>query len=476
MALVVSRIQFNTSTGTTPFNVAHGLGVTPTACILWTTGRAGTTEGVGRQTMLRSVGMFVSTSSRAAVGSRSEDTPTLMVCDRAYRTDCCLVEVTNGGVAGLLDVTALDSTNIQFTPDAAFGTDLRVQGLVIAGTDNVFIGEAAIAAATGTQDFTSAGFTVTADEGFLLMAWATGDLAPPQSVIDSQMGVGCATAAGKQWVWTGGSNDGNGTSQTLAYCRSSEIFAHYDATVAALDALGAFNGFITNGFQLNITDAPPNVIRCPYLLVKGGRWHAGSLTTQTDTTTDITVSSLPATPLGGLFVSAGRAASTAGTASDNDEVSIGAVIDASTECASTCMDDDNAGTAAVGAGFSNDACYVNLDTASALEGEMHCTAVNGNGWTFRMTDADPAAAFVGFLAAMAASSGTTYDETVALAGGAELAIGFELESGLPDFAAEALLEFVEEVNPPALEGASGAALIPIATRSVLWDIFERRRR
>jgi hypothetical protein len=43
-----------------------------------------------------------------------------------------------------------------------------------------------------------------------------------------------------------------------------------------------------------------------------------------------------------------------------------------------------------------------MSTTSALEGRMDCRSVTGNGWTFRMDDADPAQAFVGFLAAMPA--------------------------------------------------------------------------
>ena len=421
MTLVLNRIQFNTGTGapTTTIDVAHGLGVTPTFLILWCMGQTGTTDVLGRKTMLRSFGIAVSTSSRATVGSRSEDTPTAMVTDRHYRTDACLVEVTNGGVAGLLDVNALDSTNIQFIIDATWGSDVRVMGFVGAGTDNTFIGEAALNTSVSTQDITAPGFTCTADQGFVFFM-ATGlDTAPPVSAIDSQLCIGCATdsAAGKQWVWAGGSNDGAANAQTLAYCKSGQIVTKYDSGVLAHDTAVSFNGFITNGFQLNITDAPPAALRVPYLIVKGGRWQCGNFLTQTDTTTDITVSSLPDTPLGGLLVSASRAESTAATPTDDDAISLGAVISDTVECCQAAMDDDAAGTAVVGAGFEGDACYLNLSNTVTLEGRMDCRSVTGTGWTFRMDDADTAQSFVGFLAGMAAAAAATGQPTIKRWGG-----------------------------------------------------------
>lgn len=484
MASAQSRFSFvvNTGAATTEFDVAHNLGSTPIAFQLFLVGRTEAVDTVGGANMVRGIGFGVSSSVRATTFAASQDGQPTMVCDRGHRNDAVLgVLDTAGAVAGLLDIVSIGSTNIRFVVDQQFATAYRVLGVAYGGSDLTnatilqFVNKTGT---TGTLDVTGLGFTCADDEAVAFLMSNRDTAASPAVAVDSTMMFGCATApaSGKSWVWCGSNDDGTTNAVAKSYCRADQVIGLINALHNSCVARAAFDAWITDGFRLNYSEVDSTAAHRTYaLVIKGGRWRAGSLQTQTDTTTDITVSSLPATPRGGLLMSHGLAASADDTLDADDTWSVGVVIGASDEAAQGSHDNDTAGTSQVSTALEFDACYVQVDS-DAITGIMHCTAVNGTGWTFRMADADPAQAFVGWVALMDASSGTTYDETVAEDAAAELAIGFELESGLPDFAAEALLEFVEEVNPPPLESMGGGSFIPIATRSVVWDIFDRRRR
>jgi len=119
----------------------------------------------------------------------------------------------------------------------------------------------------------------------------------------------------------------------------------------------------------------------------------GNSLTQTDTTTDITISGLAWKPAAGLVFSHCKAESSGTTLDRNDESSMGAFTTQNERIAHGVMDVDNLADSQVTTAIEHDAVYVNIDTSDAIEGKMDVKSVNSDGVTFIMDDADPAQAF-----------------------------------------------------------------------------------
>ena len=204
-------------------------------------------------------------------------------------------------------------------------------------------------------------------------------------------------------VWAGGANSGAGAAQAVSYCRSGECIARLDTTAVALDDRAEFSSFDANGFTINWL-ARSTAGRVFYVALKGVDVVVGSLLTQTDTSTPIAESGFGFAPAAAFFVSAARAESTADTPSNHDQVSIGAAVSASSRSAIATRDQDAALDMIVSSASEFDAVYANID-ASAVTGLMDISSFDADGFTGIMDDADPAQAFVWYVAFGPAAAG-----------------------------------------------------------------------
>jgi hypothetical protein len=98
-----------------------------------------------------------------------------------------------------------------------------------------------------------------------------------------------------------------------------------------------------------------------------------------------------------VLLSHNKAASAAGTPDADSKLSFGAFTSASAEQAISVHNADAISPSQVARGTEFDSSYLNISTSDTLDGAMHLTSVNSGGYTARMTDADPSAAFVAHL-------------------------------------------------------------------------------
>jgi hypothetical protein len=400
MALTSKVGSFNTGTGAAASTVVvNDVGFQPKIIFFWWNGRTDTVDASGRANHARGFGVATSTADRRFMTSLAQDTPTAMLTNATQGNAACIgVTTTGDAIDGLLDVSSFYAGGFTLVVDDQFAASYRVQYLALGGSDitDVTTGQLTGPAAgvTGNQDTTSLSF-----QPDFLLCFGTGQTTANNTVrADSRCSLGIATSA-SQGVWAGGSNDGAGTSQAMAYCKASEIWAQVAAAVTGLDDRAAFVSFLSNGFRLNWTEVTTGGAVVFFAAIKGGGIKAGSVLTQTDTTTPITASSFGFQPTGVLLFSACRAESTADTMTDDDELSMGAFTSTSARVAMSMADDDAAGTAVVSTGLSHDQCYQNLVAADGtVDGEMDVSSVDAGGFTLIMDNADPAQSFVMYAA------------------------------------------------------------------------------
>lgn len=398
MPLVAKQGSFLTGTGAVASTVVvGGVGFTPTALILWWSGRTEAVDTVSSQTHKRGMGFVTSPTQRGVVTTVSVDgvLPT-STANRLTDVNCVSIFLDGTTVDGELDLTSFDADGFTLNVTNQFATSYRIQYLAIGGTTNVEVGRFTAPLATGNQDTVLAGAF---QPDAILFLSSGNDVAPPVTGADSRFVLGMATSASNQGVFTGGSNNAAAvTSQAMSYTRQDECLAIFNSAITALSTRGIFVNFLATGFRINFAEVSGLASQVFYLALKGGGSYAvGNLLTQTDTVTPITESGFGFTPVGALFASANRAQSSADTPTDHDAFSIGAFSDAGTRGAQGIFDEDAVVLSDTGAAVEFDEVYVNIDAASAIQGLMDVQSVDTDGFTCIMDDADPTLNFVFYL-------------------------------------------------------------------------------
>ncbi|HEX6053731.1 MAG TPA: hypothetical protein VFZ21_30890 [Gemmatimonadaceae bacterium] len=312
--------------------------------------------------------------------------------------DAC-VAVLGGSdtIDGALDFSAFGSDGFTLVVDDAMPDSMRVHYLAIGGTSltDIDIGFFSEPGATGDQDITAPGFQ---PDCLLLVSASNSSADPPTAGVDSRVMFGAAAGASpSNYVWAGGSNDTSDPTQCVSYCKSGESVATLSSGTSTVVARASVSSWLSTGFRLNWTEVSGTATRYIYAALKGGSYALGDLLTQTDTTTDIVESGLGFEPKAALFVSHCKTQSTADTAQDDDDWSMGAFSDTSTEVAFGVNDEDGQATTVVATAVEHDNVYVKV-ASDAVESSMQCIAVGSDGFTCEMTDAAAAQAFVWYLA------------------------------------------------------------------------------
>ena len=390
------------SSDTAGTNIDVTLGFQPKAFKLWATGRSDATDAVGSASLRRCIGFGKDDSNRGACATASENGAAAADAD-SYQTDAAVfIQTTSDGtLAGALDVAPVaqwPADGVRFVVDTQFVASQRIDIAALGGTD---ITDVAVfffpgPTATGNYDITTPGF-----QGSFALFAGIGQLTAPPFGSGSQsiLMVGAAVSASEQFVVTGCTDEGSPTMDTGSYAYNGECLAVLSASNPTTSPVGrdTFVSWLANGFRLNrLESLQAFYVLC--MVVKGPQAAIASLTTKTDTTTDIVVSGLPFAPAMQICVSHCKALSTQDTAVAIDEISIGAATSTTERGAQACLDENGTGTAEITTAIEYDEVYINLtDTGASVEGLMDVKSFDSGGITCIMDDADPVAAFVGCL-------------------------------------------------------------------------------
>lgn len=411
---------FNTGTGAAATTVDVTIGFQPKMFIVWWSGRTESVDTTGRLDYNRGIGAGSSDAERRCAAEFYDDANTGSTGGGRY-DDTALIQVCNasGVVQGSIDIDAVvnwPADGIRLIVDDNMPLDLRVHYLALGGTDltNAVGGQFAQPAVTGNFDVTSVGFQPDCVLFFGLSSELALD-APQADATPAGIFIGAAVSSSARWAFTSASDDGSANMDAQSYGIATECIAMQPDTVGtSVVERDDFVSFLSNGFRLNAIESA-TARRAFYVALKGGQYAVGNLLTQTDTTTDITVSGLAFQPIALFFASNCKAASTANTAAAHDQMSIGAATSITERGAQGIFYEDGTADSVIETSVEHDEVYTHIDGAGIV-GLMDLKSIESNGFTCIMDDADPAQALVGYIAIGATIVGGT-DQEPALIGG-----------------------------------------------------------
>lgn len=389
------------SAGTTIARTVYGH--QPKVLVVWGGQSISATDVVLGSEGVFSIGFALSTTKRRMVSYRSSNSSAAADTAVGSRSDAVagFTDLAGAG-SSLLDVSSIDADGWTAIVDGTYSTARKYGVLSLGGGDITNVELITVTAATSgaTQDITTVGFQ--GDSFLVLGSSLTAESGGTGGRLS--FGVVAGTNATDNAVLGGLSQDAADPTVTKSYCRRGESFVGFN-TSGGIDGRGYISAVSSNGFTITWNSNPSDAKIFYVLAIKGGRFSVGDVLTQTDTTTDIVESGVAFQPVAGLLLSACKAESAAGTVDDGMRLSIGAFTSASAETAHAIHDRHNLATSDIRIGVDYDACYLNIG-ASAQDGNGHITAVNSDGYTGRMTDADPSQAFVAHLLFGSAASGS----------------------------------------------------------------------
>jgi hypothetical protein len=415
--------SFSTGTGAVASTVVvTGVGFTPKAIIFWWSGTTSSTNSVTERDSFRGIGYAVSPTDRRCVGCSSDNASAGAATDHGHRADACIVGVgIGGGFNAMLDLQSMDVDGFTLVVDDAFPESRRISYLALGGSDiaNAETEQLVMPSATGNVDYTTLGFEP--EVVFFISAMQTAN--PPTENGDSIIMFGVATGSGQQFVVAGGSNDGSATTSTRTYHQDAECIARMGPALdGVMTGRAEFTSFLANGYRLNWLEGDAGANTRVHVLALGGtlKAKAGSLLSATSLTTIVTsgVGFLPNTL---LLASGAMPESTQDTGTNaDDDWSMGAA-DGTTEVVQATRDRDGVATTDVATGINLDNIYLRLNTSAAsIDGSATWTSFDSDGFTLTQTDADPDAAFIGWLA-LGTAAAFAFSSAVAISGDGTLA-------------------------------------------------------
>jgi hypothetical protein len=313
--------------------VVTGLGFTPKALRFYWVGlqsNSPTNAASGAVDERRGVGFAVSTASRRAVGTFSDDNNgAASDCGSVAANDCVCITVNGtGAIDGKLDISSMDPDGFTLIVDDATPANLTIfyEAWGLDDIQQVTIGDIAEPAATGTQNYTANGFNARGDNQVVMFAGvqSTAALNTGQAN-DSGFCVGAAsgTATAQNIVVVGNSDDASATMDTVSYARATECLAMIVVAGGNPNARAVLSAFGTDTFTLNWTNRATTNRRYIYMAIKGGGWQVGSYTIRQDSGRTAAISNLPFILKGISFMGSMKTQSAAGTSTVQDRIGLG---------------------------------------------------------------------------------------------------------------------------------------------------------
>jgi len=386
--------HFSTGTGTSNIEVNISPSFQPKCLLFFMNGRTDTSDAVGGGTAGLGVGFATSTTSRRSVGTLIADNQTTPTLNSGRRNDAAVYSSATGGVDGLIDLVSLDADGFTVVPDDATSASRTVMYIALGGSDVQSCTTGTFASGTSPGNVAVTGVGFQPDTLWIIDAM----FADVENNTTGLTGVSVGVVAGASPVnaVTGIFSDNTGAgnpSDAKRYSRVGESWIGW-STAGAVDGQGSVTAWDLDGFTFNVSNAPTSSRAIYFLAIKGGQYFVGNALTQTDTSTDITIDPGFAPSLV-VVGSHNTTQSSAGTAQNHLEVSLGVATSTTVSRAVATLDEDNveptetAGAIEFGASIAP--VLLNVSTADAIEGRMKVQASDLK--TFRMDDADPSQSF-----------------------------------------------------------------------------------
>lgn len=397
MAASVKVGTFATGTGTTTVSVA-GVGFQPNAVILLGCRRAAV--GSGSADVNFSLGFSAGNGDRGST-IRSADNVALSDTGRGRHGTASVVGYIQDGTDAFLGEAQLTFTADGFdvTISAAFGTSFEFVYLALGGdVTDAAVSNQTYNGLTGVQAVVT-GLSFMPKAALFLGSSIAGTGTVP--VAGGSMILGCTTGTptGENWIITVASQDAQATTNTSRYGKSGECLTQMttSGTIIGRAILSSFN---SDGLSLNFLEAGTSGWEYHVISLGGAaKFLAGNFLSRTDTTQTV-VSTPGMNPKALLIASHNTVESTVDTKQDHLSISVGVATSPTARHCVVATEKDAVALSVGWTSYHSDAVYARGDFADIEVGLMDIAELGtGTGqFEFVMDDADPDAAFVGFLA------------------------------------------------------------------------------
>lgn len=379
------------------------LGFQPKVVLFWWSGSTATGDSVAGGTYNIGFGAAISSSSRFCVNCIGEDAQADSDTYRThYITEIIRCYTDTGTLDGIMDFSSMDAGGFTLIVDDQFTQAYRISYLALGGTDltNVFIGSEPMH--TTVEQYSVGGVGFQPDALITAMGYRS---TINTGAAGADFDVGMATGSSNQGAVYAGAADAGATSSTRGYGYNGDVNANGSVGIGYRDA---FISFGADGFTLDHLIGATGYI-FSYICLKGGQYSVGDLTTRADG--DDISETVGFQPVAILFASANRALSTAGTATNNARLSIGAATSTSNRAVAAISDENGLADTETATANYDSAVYANI-LDDAIAGLMDIKSIDAGGFTAVMDDPDPTGCWVTYLAIGAAlAAGTVYTET-----------------------------------------------------------------
>lgn len=383
--------SFTKSTSTGTQTVAHQLGTTPKAVILWTNGK--TNESFSGS-FLFAYGVTDGTTSKS-VSAASQDAVTTSAASTRIANKAITIVQWGQVTLAEADLSSWDATNLtlNWTTNNATGYVIHFIAIGGSGVSAKVVGWT-MATATGNKAVTGVGFKP--DVVIHAFADATFTNSPPASLADATVGWGVMDGSGNQWVDSVYSRSGVNPSDTQrGQQTNAAIFAFTNALAVTKKA--SFVSMDSDGFTMNFSTANSSASQVFSLALKGMNVKAGNFSKSTASapaSQSVTgVGFSPRVVLLSSFQDVAQANPEAQT-----RLGIGA-SDATTEGSSSFTDADGVTTTnAKGVDKTSKAFTKVNNNTQTINAQADLTSMNGDGFSLSWTTNDAVATQMLYLA------------------------------------------------------------------------------
>ena len=413
MGLSTKVTSFQYTGGSTSNISLSGWGFQPVAIITHWVGINSSTDSTGAGTIRQGWGFATSSSEQVAAGRVSTNGGASSAGANYAVSDAVICVPTDAGAAdGRIAVSSFDSGGVTFSVTDAIASSMTVMVIAIGGTDitNVKCGVESDNTVTGNKSNSSVGFM----PDIILFSGVSDAQAAYPNLANSEdgisFGVAKASGAGNQYTAAVSEDDSSATMDTGSYIFDNEMLSFQNATTpTSIVARKQFVSMDATGFTFNQLELPQTAgSQWHYLAIKGGNWYVGNLLTQTDTTTTVTKTGMATSPSLIMMTSVGKAKSTQDAGTAGLMMSFGAATSTSERMAMAVQDENGTANAECSTGVEYDEIYLNISTTDTVQGLGDISAINSDGFSFIMDDADPSQAYVWYIAAGSNASSETY--------------------------------------------------------------------
>jgi len=386
------RIQWlTTNTVGTLFDITTNF--EPKAIRLYWVGLQSTATAANSQAVAerRGVGFIANNGgvlTQHCVGTFSADNSGNADCGSIWLNDGCVVTVTGAGALdGELTVDSVDTLGFVLRVLDVAPANITVFWEAWGGDEitNVTIGAIAEPGATGTQTYTATGFVTnpgsSQDQCVMFAGVQTVNASGTGQAQDSGLHVGFSTSTGTANDITvcGNSDDGSATMDTDGYNITGECVSMIVIAGGNPNARARLTAYGTNQFTLNWLARATTNRRSIYMAIKGGQWHAGSITIAGNTLNSTsTISGLPFNIKGISLIGAMKTQSTVATSTVQDRMGFGSGISTTSRNSAAILDEDATANSEINLSLYTTQVLVYPSNAGGLQTAYDINAIGAN--------------------------------------------------------------------------------------------------